>query len=204
MVDVTTWLSTGADVIVAGAAVAAAWYGIKGLTAWRAEAIGRRRVEVAEDVLASFYRIRELIYDARSPFVSTAEVVPQPGMDEKVPTSSDFAPWRRISADWPFIVEWRAKRHTFSALFGREAASHYDQIFQALNKIRIAVEQLLMEGYDPHDLDYRDHRQAMRRIAFRTKSDDDDDITKMVDTAVAEIEKVCRPVIVEGGRRSAR
>jgi hypothetical protein len=37
-----------------------AYIGYRGLTKWREERIGKRRVELAEDVLADFYQARDM------------------------------------------------------------------------------------------------------------------------------------------------
>ena len=44
---------------VVGVAIAA-----RGLNKWRAEAIGKRKADLAEEVLADFYQARDIINDA--------------------------------------------------------------------------------------------------------------------------------------------
>lgn len=48
-------------------AVVAGWAGIRGLNAWRAETVGRRKTELAEEVLAQFYRARDVLTWVRFP-----------------------------------------------------------------------------------------------------------------------------------------
>ena len=46
---------------------------ILGVYAWRREFIGRRKIELAEDVLARFYEARDAIARIRSPFGTSSE-----------------------------------------------------------------------------------------------------------------------------------
>ena len=39
----------------------------EGLRAWREETVGRRRAELAEEVLADFYRVRDVLHRVRRP-----------------------------------------------------------------------------------------------------------------------------------------
>ena len=53
-----------APVFTAGAACSGAYIAYRGLTKWHAETVGKRRVELAEDVLADFYQARDIIQAA--------------------------------------------------------------------------------------------------------------------------------------------
>src|ERR1700704_2881126 len=68
-----TWADVGEVVkmlgatATAGAAWFAAYTAFQGLEKWRAETTGKRKAELAEDVLADFYQARDIINAARSP-----------------------------------------------------------------------------------------------------------------------------------------
>ncbi len=55
------------SVATAGAAWFAATIAYRGLNKWRAETIGKRKAELAEEVIADFYEARDIIIAARSP-----------------------------------------------------------------------------------------------------------------------------------------
>ena len=61
------WISALGTAMMGLSAVVASWAGIRGLDAWRAEVVGRRKAELAEEVLAQFYRIRDVVAWARLP-----------------------------------------------------------------------------------------------------------------------------------------
>lgn len=197
MADAPDWISAGANLLTGGAAAVAAWHAVRSLKAWRSEAIGRRKVEVAEEVLAGFYRVREIIFEARAPLVLAHEMEPQEGEDPKIASKAVYAVWRRVRSQWPFLMEWRSKRHTFAAVFGKANSAPYEEIDKALLEIRSAVDQLLDEQTGEVSKEHREFLVSMRRIAFRPAREEDDQITKRVDAAVDAIEKVCRPAIEE-------
>ncbi len=49
------------------AAVVVGWAGVRGLNAWRIETVGRRKTELAEEVLAAFHRAKDVLTWARFP-----------------------------------------------------------------------------------------------------------------------------------------
>ena len=56
-----------APIFTASAACFGVWLGWKGLSKWHTETVGKRRVELAEAVLADIYEAKEIIENARSP-----------------------------------------------------------------------------------------------------------------------------------------
>ena len=136
-------VSALADSITAVAAAAAAIQGIRSLTAWRNEALGRRRFEVAEDVLANFYRAQEILSFVRSPFISAGEMTDEEGVDESLTSNSDYVPLRRLHNHAEFFTSLRAKKQIFAALFGKENVDPFDEINRILNEIQAGVEMLV-------------------------------------------------------------
>ncbi len=61
------WISALANLMTGLAAVVAGWAGVRGLNAWRTEMVGRRKTDLAEEVLAGFYRARDVLTWARFP-----------------------------------------------------------------------------------------------------------------------------------------
>ena len=108
------WTDVGEIIKALGPAftAAAAWFaaviGYRGLTKWRQETIGKRKFEIAEEVLADFYEAREIITFARFRGYSREEGASRP--TEIWETESDF---RALNAYF-VPAERLAKRASFS------------------------------------------------------------------------------------------
>ncbi|WP_230372302.1 hypothetical protein [Vibrio cholerae] len=55
------------------AVISACWAIVSGVGAWKREFIGKRRIELAEETLATFFEIKDAIAFIRSPFASVGE-----------------------------------------------------------------------------------------------------------------------------------
>jgi hypothetical protein len=102
-------------------------------------------VAVAEDVLAAFYQVKDIIHGARSPMVWAGEMQPEEGVTEEIATNAHYAPLRRLRSERAFLGEFWAKRYRFAAVFGLEAAKPFAEINRVLNEIGAAVEALLWD-----------------------------------------------------------
>src|SRR5689334_4912630 len=61
-------LAESAEIAKNASLILAVFFAIYGIDAWRREFIGKRRMELAEEVLALFYQARDIIEEIRSPF----------------------------------------------------------------------------------------------------------------------------------------
>src|SRR5262245_35787340 len=120
------WVSAVANVVVAVAAALAAWQGIRSLSAWREETIGRRRMELAEQVLADFYRARDVINHARSPLIFPDEGSGRPREADEDPRARmdrdrAYVPFARLAKEQELFSRIEARRYPFAAYFGEAA-----------------------------------------------------------------------------------
>ncbi len=70
MQDSTVWIALVKaipSVVTAITAIVGVVIAARGLNKWRAETIGKRKAELAQEVLADFYQARDIIDVARSP-----------------------------------------------------------------------------------------------------------------------------------------
>jgi hypothetical protein len=188
------------DFVVSGVAISGAVVGWKALSKWREETVGKRRLELAEDVLSAFYQIQEAIQDARTPLVLAEEMVKEEGVPDEVAGNPAYAPIRRLRDAFEHIRDLRTKRHRFAAVFGRDATKPWDEVEAILNRMRAASDALLRlrdEHTTASDPDAEFYREQ-RHILFRGLGDDL--ITPRLTAAVEQIEAICRPVITTWGR----
>lgn len=187
------------------ATAAAAIYGVviakAGLDKWRRETIGKRKAELAEEVIADFYQARDIIDAARSPATFAGEG--ETRKREAWETDSDtqtlnayFATTERLNKRGEFFAQLYARRYRFMALFGLETAKPYDELWKIHREIIIAVRMLVMtyrqreQGSAPRD------RKTWETI-MGWGMPEDDTIPGRLDQITEAIEKTCRPAIQE-------
>lgn len=183
------------DLVLAGVAISGAIVGWKALSKWREETVGKRRLELAEDTLSSFYQIQEFINNARAPIIWAEEMVPEEGVPENVTRHYAYGPMRRLRRSMDAILELRTKRHRFAAVFGADKTGSWAEIESVLNDMDAASFILLSarqhQGVETSELAeiYTKQRRILARVI------EGDETATKVSAAVNDIEAVCRPII---------
>jgi hypothetical protein len=192
-----------APVFTAGAACFGAYIGFRGLEKWRAETIGKRKAELAEEVLADFYEAREIIQTARLGMSFGQEGnTRQRGQGE---TESDtrtlnsyYAVAERLSKKADFFAQLESRRYRFMAHFGLEAAQPYTILRELHGNILVSVRMLLMThqernlGTNPESI--RQWRNSIWEMS------ENGETRQRLNAMIEAIEKVCRPAIQEAAK----
>lgn len=87
------------------------------------------------------------------------------------------------------------------ALFGPKAVSPFEQIISTLNSIRTAAGMRYQMLYDGDDNLLLETRREFERTIFSSGTDDDD-VSKKVKDAIAEMEAICIPIVRPANWRS--
>src|SRR5690242_11617520 len=82
MIVSAEWVTAAGTAMAGLATLLAGWAAIRGVYAWRSELVGRRKAELAEEVLAQFYRARDVLIWARLP-KRPLELVAQAQADDR-------------------------------------------------------------------------------------------------------------------------
>ena len=119
-----------ATIVAAGTAV---W----GICAWRREYTGKRRIDLAEDVLALIYEIHDVLASVRSPLGHSEEGQTCPSMPdatdkEKAMLYTAYIPIERCNTRRELFARLRSLRYRFMALNGKDAGLPFEE----LNNIR--------------------------------------------------------------------
>jgi hypothetical protein len=199
------WSALGEIVKVLGAVstAGAAWFAAatayEGLRKWRAETVGKRRYDLATTTLTFFYEAEEIVRSAREPWVLPREMAPKEGIAEEVTRDPNFAPEARLLQHQEFFAKFRALRHEFAAVFGKDAAKPFDEVLRVRLDINHAVDLMLrnkdiLKSRDPED---RKLWESFYWTAFRHHKAEQDPILVKIHAQIAAIEATCRPAIAE-------
>lgn len=191
-----------AVIVASGAAI---W----GVSAWRREFKGKRDIELAENVLESFYRVKDAIKAIRCPGTYSSEEkwrvpAPRETPEQEKARNQAHVVFKRIQDHGAIFDQLYALRFRFMARFGRERAKAFDEMKRVIDEIWISAGCLaelwavrLCKG---GQISEATERQIERHEAVIWSMSEKDQIGSRVAKIIENIDVVCRPIIE--GRRS--
>ncbi len=178
---------------------------VYGIDSWRREHRGRRQLELAEEVLASFYEARDVIKYMRHPFSFVSETDDV----ERAVNESDDAYDARRNASIVFkrynqysdlFSKIHASRYRFMALMGKDEAKPFDKLRKIVNEILTAAR--ILSRLWPRDyfttVEHQERHQKLiddNEAIFWEGLKDPDPINSRLDDVVAQIEATCRNIL---------
>jgi len=188
---VTDWIVAVSAFVSAGAVVWALVYAYKEISAWRDEARGRRRAQVAEDVLAAAHNATDAIRSLRSPMDS----VPV----EKIKDRTYIFKRRheRMVERGEIFVALRHAQIRAKAVFGDDGVdAAIEKIFQVRIDFVGALEDVVDCMIGEEDLDADDRKflhEARKKIFGRFNENDELHIT--LTDALNKLDKILGSVV---------
>ncbi|MBE0619148.1 MAG: hypothetical protein IH605_01005 [Burkholderiales bacterium] len=185
------------SIVTATTAIVGLWIAKAGLDKWQRETLGKRKAELAEQVLISFYEARDVFKWVRSRGILGGE-----GQSRKSAEDEDeelrsrrntyFIPIERLTREKKLFAKLQAQRYAFSAYFGAKATEPFDTLSQSHTSI-ISAASVLIEavkfgpGAVPPDDLLNDLGWGRRERP--------DAIDEAIDSAVVQIENLCKPIL---------
>lgn len=167
----------------------------------RAQAVFRRRFELAEQLLADAYLFRSLMKHVRSGFSMGGEGEsrpPQDGESQAVKRSRDnyFVPLERLRKEDDFLAAMFARRTSSQAHFGPDAENAFALFHEGLHLVRVAS-SLLIEWTRDHETVDGELMEKLRRDIWQPMAQHagQDEIGGKIEEGVQIIERLCRPVL---------
>ncbi len=188
------WVSAAGTAMAGLATLVAGWAALRGVDAWRAEIVGRRKAELAEDVLAQFYRARDVLVWARLP---DRPPDPAPQDDDRDRRHQSHAsPIERLAQESALFSELQASRYRFMAYFGEDAARPFEQMRAIHGEVMSSAQSLIR---DPDAL-ASDADRDRWEDAIGWVGEEDDILAHRLAETIAQVEHVCRPLIADQKR----
>lgn len=191
------------DILQGVAVIGASAAAVVGINAWKREHIGKRRIELAEEVLVHLYKAQDALERIRQPYF-------QPGEGSTRKGRSDETERERALYNTAFIIMERynknietfkpiyALRYKFKAVFGPEDYKVFEQfesVFWTIRDAWIQRARLLKERDEfsegSQDLsDWEVRWKANARI-YEASGGDDDPIARQIVSVISKVEKIC-------------
>ena len=194
----------------AGAVISACWAIISGIGAWKREFIGKRQIELAEQVLAKFFEIKDAIAMIRSPFSRSDEGGSRKRSEHESRETSElldrgYIVFERYSTKESVFADFNTLKYRFMASFGAESEQVFTDTTTILNTIFVSAQMLgthywQRQGRVPMDPEEgKEHLQEMQRHQriFWDHGTDDDEIRKKLAAVQQRLDAIVKPCFQE-------
>jgi hypothetical protein len=156
------------------AVIAACWAIIAGVGAWKREFIGKRRIELAEQVLGKFFEVKDAVAFIRNPWSSTdagktRERGPAETESEAKLLDRGYVVVERYQAKESVFAEFNTLKYRCMAAFGADSEKVFVDTNKVVNSIFISARMLAThywprQGRVPMSGDeFREHLDEMHR-----------------------------------------
>ncbi len=199
-----------ASIIQAVAIVSACWAIISGVGAWKREFIGKRKIELAEETLATFFEIKDAISFIRNPWSSGSEGNTRKHADNETETETKLLDrghivFERYESKKDIFVRFNTLKYKFMAVFGTETESIFKDTNQILNSIFASANMLATHYWQRQgrvqmeDDEFQKHLDEMHSHEgiFWDRYNENDEIRNRLATTQQLLEKVTKPCFEE-------
>lgn len=172
-----------------------------GVSTWRRQVVGKRRMEIAEEALLAAYQVRDVIAAARMPVTFKGEGSTRPPFRgeqdfQKEILDSFYAPLERMQKQTDKFASLYLAGQRFRVHFGPQHAEIFGAFHQARMHVMQAAECLIEEHIERSTTS--EEIKGWKADLWRSLSPGrPDDLARSVDEAVGKLETICRPVLAD-------
>lgn len=197
-----------ADVITSVSVAVAAISFVVGVSAWKREFVGKRRIELAESVLALFYEAEDAIREIRNPFSyggegKTRKRAENEREEESQLLDKAYVVFERYKKREKLFAQLRSMRYRVMASFGSSAGDPFVELDKIINEIFLSA-RMLGTVYWPrqgratmNEEEFQKHLEEMHKqeSVFWYMGEEKDEISPRIHKAVEEIEAITQQAI---------
>ena len=182
---------------------------IAGVSAWKREFVGKRRIELAESVLALFYEAEDAIRQIRSPYSFVGEGGTRKRDDTELDSESRildqaYVVFERHQKREQLFAQIRSMRYRVMATFGSAAADPFDELNKIIDEVLVAARMLGTHYWQRQGRvemapeEFKKHLEEMHsyEAVFRCTNEDTDKILPRVREVVEKIEGITKAAFV--------
>lgn len=203
MIEITT-------IAQAVAVISACWAIVSGVGAWKREFIGKRQIELAEQLLAKFFEVKDAIAFIRNPFSSLDEGKSRERASTELPQESvlldrGYIVVERYQKKQVVFAEFNTLKYRCMATFGADTELAFVETNKALNSIFISARMLAThywqrQGRVPMEADeFQRHLNEMHRHEgiFWDAGAEPDEIREQLRAIQTSLEAITAPCFKE-------
>ena len=207
MMSYECWVPLIKDAILAIAGVIGSVVAILGLNTWKRQLYGQSEYDLAKRLLKSLYLFREVINNARHPFMqySATPDLPEEKLEQLSRQEKDWhAQAQAWEKRWEPVAKARADLDTnvleSEVFWGNEIKDKMAKLSRLQAELLVAIQEHI-ERTDPRNPDETYHGQDSRRnkeIMYGMSDRSKDAFLDRMLTSIEDIEVVLKPYIKKG------
>lgn len=199
-------LSCIRDIIVSLAAVTTAIVAVIGVNSWRKELKGSSEFQTARNLIKSVYRLRDAIYDARSPLIRSSEFPPEYNLNNHKTKNDNADAYAHVFNNrWEFVAkavqEFDVASLEAEALWFKESSNRTSELRQCLVEIRASTESFVSNAASGNQ-DFESDKKfgkSVRENVFSSRDSKDNKMNIKINNSIESIEEFLKSYI---GRKS--
>ena len=188
------------------AVIIASLTAVYGIISWRKEHIGRRKIDLAEEVLSSVYEIKDVIRSIRSPFGFVGEGKTRKRGQHETSEQSEildnaYVVYERYNKNIEVFNSFYRLKYRFKANFGLKAEEPFLIVRKIIAHI-FAASNMLSSVYwknqgrkQMSEAEFQRHLEGMEKNeAIFWEMNDDDEINTKISEAIEICEEICKSI----------
>ncbi|MGH9437268.1 MAG: hypothetical protein ACRD22_05060 [Terriglobia bacterium] len=191
------------------AIISASWAIVSGVGAWKREFIGKRKIELAELVLAKFFEVRDAVSFIRNPFSNTSEGNTRERREGETKEESElldngYIVFERFHKREQCFVDFSTLKYRFMASFGHDAGGAFGEVTKIVNSIFVSARMLSTHYWQRQGRvamtadEFKKHLEEMHRHEARYwEISPDGEINKQLSEVQIFLEQVTAPCFQE-------
>lgn len=193
--------------------LAACWAIIAGIDAWKREFIGKRRIELAEQLLAKFFEVKDAVAYIRNPFSNSEEGKSRQRSGSELADEAElldrgYVVVERYTKKESVFAEFNALKYRCMAGFpSHEAESIFTDTFSTVNSIFSSARQLATHYWKRQGRvvmspkEFQRHLDEMHRHEgiFWDMDDGTDEIRRQLQSIQERLERLTGPCFEDRG-----
>jgi hypothetical protein len=183
---------------------------VLGVDAWRREYVGKRKIELAEDVLTLFYQARDAISRIRTPWHQKEEGKTRKPGEYETPEQKEhldraYVVFERYEREQEIFNKLVVIRYRFMARFGKKTEKPFIDLRVLVGELLFAANQLGTHYWPRQgratmtEAQLQTHLEQMNKYEgmFWEGAAEKDEIKQKLNTVIEQIEGICSPIIQE-------
>jgi hypothetical protein len=201
-------LKTVIDILQGGSIVFASFVATYGISSWRREARWKRKYELAEEVLSTFYEVSEKFDIIRSPIGYVGEGNTRKRNENETEEESKildnaYVVIERYEKEQAPFIKLRSMKYRFMVLYGKKSGEPFDEISKLTNKLFLSSNRLGQRYWKDQgrvkftDEQFARHLEEMHKCEeiFWADYGENDKFKKDTNITISKIEKICQAII---------